>query len=218
MKTFKVSKMFAAIIAGFLVLFATVLMIFASNFAMSSYYDIPINPLIMALFSFFAIAVAVWLVLKIFAYSKKGSALFFAACLLTGIASESYGIYSDKISTGVFGIFGTLLIITALVFGVFSLYRSKKQSYVRCYRSGIWSGRSFFDGWCFYSFDQGKHYKIGMDFACISYLYSFDSSHERRKAPAFQIGQSLESCYTAFGCCRVDILQRRFQLGFNVYL
>lgn len=127
MKTFKVSKMFAAIIAGFLVLFATVLMIFASNFAMSSYYAIPINPLIMALFSFFAIAVAVWLILKIFAYSKKGSACFFVACLLTGIACETYGIYSDKISTGIFGIFGALLIITALVFGLISLYKSKNN-------------------------------------------------------------------------------------------
>lgn len=127
MKTFKVSKMFAAIIAGFLVLFAAGLMIFASNFAMSSYYDIPINPLIMALFSFLAIAVAVWLILKIFAYSKKSFAWFFAACLLTGIACETYGIYSDKISTGIFGIFGALLTITALVFGLISLYKSKNK-------------------------------------------------------------------------------------------
>lgn len=127
MKTFKVSKMFTAIIAGFLVLFATVLMIFASNFAMSSYYDIPINPLIMALFSFLSIAVAVWLILKIFAYSKKGSVWFFAACLLTGIACETYGIYSDKISTGIFGVFGALLIITAIVFGLISLYKSKNK-------------------------------------------------------------------------------------------
>lgn len=127
MKTFKVSKMLSTVIAGVLVLLATALLIFASNRAMASYYDIPVKALILSLFAFFAIAVAVWLFLKIFYGSKKGSAWFFGACFTVGIASESYGIYSDKISTGIFGVFGALLIITAMVFGIISLYKSQNK-------------------------------------------------------------------------------------------
>lgn len=127
MKTFKVSKTLSSVIAGFLVLLATALMIFASNCAMASYYDVPVKSLILSFFAFLAVAVSVWLLLKIFDGSKKGSALFFAACFAFGIASESYGIYSDKISTGVFGALGALHIIVALLFGVFTLYKSNNK-------------------------------------------------------------------------------------------
>lgn len=132
MKTFCVSRVVLTVVASALILIAALLIIVASNEAIISDKSMELKPLIMVIYAFLFVFVAVWLFVKAFSDSKKQSAVFGVSCATVGLGSEFYGIYSDKISTGAFGITGALLIITAVSFAIVSLYKSKNKRICTC--------------------------------------------------------------------------------------
>ena len=132
MKTFCVSRVVLTVVASALILLSALLIIVASNEAIISDKSMELKPLIMVIYAFLFVFVAVWLFVKAFSDSKKHSAVFGASCAIVGFGSEFYGIYSDKISTGAFGITGALLIITAVSFALVALYKSKNKRICTC--------------------------------------------------------------------------------------
>ena len=135
MKSYNVSKIVLSAVACILILLAALLMILASNAAIDSDKIIAAKPLIMVIYSFLCVSIATWLFVKAFSESKHFSIVFGVLCAVTGLASEFYGIYSDKISTGPFGITGALLIITALSFAVVTLYKLQNKIICVCIES-----------------------------------------------------------------------------------
>ena len=135
MKSYNVSKIVLPVVAGILILLAALLIIVASNDAIVSEKIIATKPLIMVIYSFLCVSIAIWLFVKAFSENKHLSIVFGALCAVTGLASELYGIYSDKISTGPFGIAGALLIITALSFAVVTLYKLQNKIICTCIES-----------------------------------------------------------------------------------
>ncbi len=132
MKSFNVPKIVLTIVAVVFILTAALLITVASNDAVGYEETMGLKPLIMVVYSFLCVSMAIWLFVKAFSESKKRSVAFGVSCAVIGLASEFYGIYSDKISTGPFGITGALLTITALAFAIITLYKAQNKIICTC--------------------------------------------------------------------------------------
>ncbi len=132
MKSFKASKTVFTIVAAALITLSALLIVVASNTADVSDGIIEFKVLIWVVIAFSMVSAGVWILVKAYSDSKKACGIFCGSCAAIGLASEFFGIYSDKISTGVFGILGALLLIIALSFGIAVAYRSKNKRVCAC--------------------------------------------------------------------------------------
>ena len=81
MKTFCVSRVVLTVVSSALILIAALLIIVASNEAIISDKSMELKPLIMVIYAFLFVFVAVWLFVKAFSDSKKHSAVFGVSCV-----------------------------------------------------------------------------------------------------------------------------------------